>query len=96
MDFNFGKNGQHSENGQSVTYNYNSIMHYGKQLSIYLLIYMFMGTLNRCVSGSGAFSKNGKPTILKKNMEWIQANRKEVTEQDLKKIRIMYQCSGES
>ena len=96
MEHNFGKKGQHSQYGQSVAYNYNSIMHYGKQLSIYLLIYMFMGTINRCVSGSGAFSKNGKPTILKKNMERIHANRQKITEQDLKKIRIMYKCSGES
>merc|ERR1719187_1646210 len=72
MEHNFGKKGQHSQYGQSVAYNYNSIMHYG----------------------SGAFSKNGKPTILKKNMERIHANRQKITEQDLEKIRIMYRCSG--
>ena len=33
MEHNFGKKGQHSQYGQSVAYNYNSIMHYGKQLS---------------------------------------------------------------
>jgi len=72
MEHNFGKKGQHSQHGQSVPYNYNSIMHYG----------------------SMAFSKNGKPTMLKKNFQKIYENRKEITEQDLKKIRIMYRCSG--
>merc|ERR1719187_440944 len=72
MLFNFGKYNTTSQYGQSVPYNYNSIMHYGSE----------------------AFSKNGKPTILKKNMERIYANRKEITEKDLKKIRIMYRCSG--
>jgi len=71
-EYAFGKMGQHSQYGQSVAYDYNSIMHYG----------------------SDAFSKNGHYTISKKTGDFIHANRKEVTEQDLKKIRIMYQCSG--
>ena len=47
-------------------------------------IYVYVLVHNKCFSGSMAFSKNGKPTILKKNMQRIQKNRKEITEQDLK------------
>ena len=42
MVYNFGKGGQHSQYGQSVAYNYNSIMHYGKQLSTNLMFMCIM------------------------------------------------------
>jgi len=67
----FVKLGVASQYGQTVEYNYESIMHYS----------------------SDAFSRNGRPTIVKLDGSTYHKSNK-ATELDLQKIRIMYKCKG--